>query len=139
MRYRYGTVESMEMLEDALDAAGIAWWVMELPSGVVFFSPNKIEMLGFDRDENTQFVHYTSFTNRLHPDDRDACIQAMVDHTEGKVPFYEKKYRIKTKDGGYAVVYDCGRVVARTGDEIIVAGAVIDMTNRSELNRPLDP
>jgi ABC-type antimicrobial peptide transport system permease subunit len=55
------------MIEDALEAGEIAWWLMELPSGAVFFSLNKIKILGYSKKDISKFVHFSSFTDLLHP------------------------------------------------------------------------
>lgn len=122
----YGDGTELGNLETALEAAGIAWWWMELPSGVVFFSPNKAKML--DRDPS-DFMHYKSFTDLVHPDDYERIMQDMRNHLEGKVDTYETSYRIKAKDGSYKKFYDRGKIVSRKNGETVVAGVVIDATN----------
>ena len=94
----YGIGQEFAMLEDAIEAGGMAWWIMELPSGVVFFSPNKIKLLGYTEKEVSKFVHYSNFTDLVHPDDYEKCMKAMKDHIEGKTKLYETQYRIKTKE-----------------------------------------
>jgi PAS domain S-box-containing protein len=125
----YGMGNESAMIEDAIEAADMAWWIMELPSGAVFFSPNKIKLLGYDEKETSDFVHYTAFTNLLHPDDHDNTMKAMEDHLSGKVPIYQSTYRIKTKSGDYKTLYDRGKIIARQGDDLALAGIVIDFTN----------
>lgn len=114
------------MLETALEASGLAWWWMELPSGAIFFSPNKTKML--DR-EKQDFFHYTHFTDLVHEDDRGHIMQDMMDHIAGKVPLYETTYRIRAKDGSYRRFYDRGKIVARKGNEVSLAGVVFDISN----------
>lgn len=130
----YGLGNESKMLEDALGAGGVAWWLMELPSGAVFFSPNKIKMLGYTEADVLKFVSYTDFTDRLHPDDYDKTMEAMQAHIEGRADIYETKYRIKAADGHYVLLYDRGRIVGRKGDEIAIAGIVIDVTQHTPDN-----
>lgn len=122
----YGRGNESAMIEDAIEAADMAWWLMELPSGTVFFSPNKVKLLGYDEKETSKFVHYSSFTKLLHPDDYDNAMKAMKDHIDGIVPIYEVAYRIKTKKGAYIKMYDRGRIVARKNGDIAIAGIVMD-------------
>lgn len=84
--------------EAAMEAIGLAWWWMELPSGAVFFSPNKARMLGRKPDD---FFHYKDFTNLVHPDDYERIMQDMRDHIEGRADLYETTYRIQHADGSY--------------------------------------
>lgn len=130
----YQDVDDFRMFEDAMEAGGIAWWVMEYPSGAVYFSPNKIKMLGYVQSDMSDFVHYTSFTNLVHPDDIDQAMKAMLDHIQGKSDAYETKYRIMAKDSTYHTFFDRGKIVAKNKDgEIAIAGIVLDITLAGEI------
>lgn len=122
----YGDGKELDKLEIALEAAGVAWWWMEYPSGVVFFSPNKAHMLSRKPDD---FVHYKHFMDLVHPDDYESTMQAMREHLQGSKPIYETTYRIKAKDGSYRKFYDRGKVVGRNNGEISLAGFVFDVTD----------
>lgn len=124
----YGLGGESEMLEVAMEAGGLAWWFMELPSGAVFYSPNKIAMLGYAPEQASKFTHYANFTDLLHPDDHERTMQAMRYHVDGKTEIYEAIYCLKQTNGKYIKLYDRGRIVARKGDEIAVAGIVLDIT-----------
>ena len=119
----HGDGKELDRLETALEAAGVAWWWMELPSGVVFFSSNKTRMLGWS---DKTFVHYNDFVKLVHPEDQAAIMQNMRDHIAGKTDLYAVTYRIKKKDGTYVQFYDRGKIVAKKGGEITLAGIVID-------------
>jgi PAS domain S-box-containing protein len=124
----YGMGNELQMLESAAEAAGIAWWVMELPSGAIFFSPNKVKMLGYDDPD--KFIHYKHFTDLVHPDDYEPMMQNMRDHMEGKTDTYETRYRIKCKDGKYKTFYDRGKIVVRKpNSDMTVTGMVLDVSS----------
>lgn len=127
----YGYGQEFALLEDALEAGGIAWWLMELPSKMVFFSVNKLIMMGYSKDDVHKFVRYTDFTERIHPDDYASAMKAMTDHLEGRTPLYETQYRIKAKDGSYLTFYDRGRIVGRKGKELAIAGIVLNITSNA--------
>lgn len=110
-----------EHIEEALDAADMAWWSLEFPSGALSFSENKTRMLGYDAKD---FVHYLHFTSLIHPDDYDNAMKAMTDHYSGKIDTYDTVYRIKCSDDKYIKFHDKGRIVERHGDNFIVAGIV---------------
>jgi PAS domain S-box-containing protein len=116
-----GIKSDREHIEGALEAADMAWWSLEFPSGALTFSRHKTEMLGYDAKD---FVHFMHFTDLIHPEDKDQAMQAMKDHYTGKVPVYETTYRIKASDGTYKKFYDKGKIVERTGDSFVVAGVV---------------
>lgn len=110
-----------EQIEGALEAADMAWWSLELPSGALKFSRNKTDMLGYDAKD---FSHYLHFTELIHPGDQDAAMKAMKDHYTGKLPTYDTIYRIKAKDGSYVTFHDQGRIVERFQGSFTVAGIV---------------
>ena len=119
----YGSGDELERFEIALEASGLAWWWMELPSGVVFFSPNKAKMIGRKPGD---FVLYKHFTDLAHRDDQKKIMQDMMDHLEGKKPLYETSYRIKHSDGHYVRFYDRGKIIGNRNGETLIAGFVFD-------------
>lgn len=130
----FGDGQELQRFETAMEAVGLAWWWMELPSGVVFFSPNKAHMLGRDPGD---FVHYKQFTELVHPDDVEPMMQDMRDHLEGRKPLYETSYRIKHADGHYVRFLDRGKIVGQRGKETLLAGFVFDADQYdSVFNKP---
>jgi len=111
----------IEHVEEALIAADMAWWKLEFPSGALSFSENKTNMLGHDSKD---FVHYTHFTDLIHPEDYDLSMDAMRDHYEGRKDVYDVIYRIKSADGIYVTFHDKGKIVERTDQGFIIAGIV---------------
>jgi PAS domain S-box-containing protein len=118
---KQGIRTSLEHVEDALVAADMAWWELEFPSGALRFSKNKTDMLGY---EQADFVHFTHFTDLIHPDDHEASMDAMKDHYEGRKDAYEVTYRIRASSGEYVTFQDKGRIVERTDASFVVAGIV---------------
>lgn len=116
-----GIRSTAEHIEEALNAADMAWWSLEFPSGALSFSKNKAEMIGFDAKD---FVHYRHFTDLVHPEDVAHTMKAMKDHYEGRAQYYETTYRIQHKDGHYVTFHDKGKIVERTESTFIVAGVI---------------
>ena len=120
-------IEDFNRLDNAMRGAGMAWWEMELPSGVVFFGDNKATMIGYPASD---FVHYKNFTDLLHPDDEPKAMKAMMDHLEGKTEHYETTYRIRHKKGHYVTFYDRGQIVQKLPDgEVRVSGIVMNLND----------
>lgn len=125
----YENIDEMTLFNDALEAGGMAWWLMEYPSGLTFFNKNKIKMLGYTEKDAEKFVHYTGFTDLVHKDDYEIAMQAMRDHVSGNKSTYETTYRIKAKNGSYRKFFDRGKIVSRDKDgNIAIAGLVVDIT-----------
>lgn len=130
----YENVDELILLNDAIEAADMAWWMMEYPSGAIYFHPNKIKMLGYKKKDMDQFIHFSSFTDLVHPDDYELAMKAMSDHLSGKTDKYETQYRIKGKDGEYHRFFDRGKIVAKNRKgELAVAGVVIDISTKDLL------
>lgn len=119
-------------LETALEAGGIAWWEVEFPSGVIFFSDLKATIIG---RKPTEFTHYGQFIDLMHPDDRKHVDDAINKHLEGKAPTYETKYRIKHKDGRYLTLFERGKIVSQKGGITKLAGIVIDVDEQKQVDK----
>jgi two-component system CheB/CheR fusion protein len=127
----YDNIDEMSLFNDAMEAGGMAWWLMEYPSGMVQFNANKVKMLGYTQKDAEKFVHYTAFTDLIHPDDYAQAMKAMTDHISGATKNYVTEYRIKAKDGSYRKFFDRGRIVARNpNNDLAIAGLVVDITGQ---------
>lgn len=115
--------------DDALAAAKVAWWTMNLPSGKITFNPIKAEQLGYDPND---FTHYEHFTELIHPDDYEKTMQNMRDYLEGKIPMYQCWYRIKDSEGKYHDYMDQGVIQNRDGENINLFGATTDISGMLE-------
>jgi PAS domain S-box-containing protein len=118
-------------LELAMQSANMAWWEMEMATGLVTFEKRKAEMLGYSPD---QFKHYTDFMALVHPDDYDRNMDAMRSHLSGTTSKYEVEYRIKAKSGDYKWFYDIGSVIQKddSGKPMTLAGLVLNITDRKK-------
>lgn len=126
----YDHIDEMTLFNDALEASGMAWWLFEHPTGLIFFNNNKLKMLGFDPKDSEEFVHISKFAELLHPDDMPRVTKALMDCVEGKSDFYQADYRMKTKSGKYKHFLDRGKVVGQNDDgQVSVAGFAMDVTN----------
>ena len=123
-------------LDGAMLAGDLAWWEMDVETGVVEFHEQKANLLDIPPEE---FDHYEDFTERIHEDDYEDAMQAMRDHLEGRAEKYDIEYRIRTADGDYIWFHDIGGVtkVADDGTPLKATGIVVDVTRRKETQREL--
>ena len=134
----YDHIDGMELLNDAMEASGMAWWLIEHPTGLIFFHPNKLKMLGYDSKDAEKFVHISKFVDLMHPDDIATTTGALGDYLEGKTDDYQADYRMKTKSGKYKHFYDRGKIVGKSPDgQIAVAGFAMDLTQSKLMPRPV--
>lgn len=126
----YGDIKDQaHLFSDAMEAGGMAWWVIEYPSGLIFYDSNKIKMLGYSEKDSDKFIHLSEFGKLLHPDDSARAIQAIEDHIAGKTQEYQATYRIRTKSGNYKRFFDRGKVVGKSKKgECTIAGFAMDLS-----------
>ncbi len=125
----YDNINEMTLFNDAMEASGMAWWLFEYPSGLIFFNPNKLKMLGYNTKDADKFVHLSSFSDLLHPKDREKAMKALEDYLAGKTKDYHVDYRMKAKNGKYKHFFDRGKIVGKNkkGD-LAVAGFAMDLS-----------
>jgi len=123
-------------IELAMKAANMAWWQMDLTTGLVIFGQRKAEMLGYPPEK---FKHYRDFMALVHPADYAGTMMAMQKHIDGSAAKYEAEYRILTKFDGYKWFYDNGSIAQKdsNGKPLVVAGLVIDISARKQAEESL--
>lgn len=115
-------------------------WYWNIKSNEVTFNPLKVTTLGYDKSDVPEPVTYQFFTDKLHPDDFQHTMNAMLDHLYGKADVYEAEYRIKCKDGTFKWYYDRGRITQRDtdGKASFLAGIVFDITDKKQTQLELE-
>ena len=129
--------------ETSLDYAwtgNLGHWYWNIKTNTVTFNHLKVTSLGYDKSEIPEHVTYQYFTDKLHPDDYQKTMDAMLDHLYGKVNVYEVEYRIQAKDGTYKWYYDRGKVTQYDEKDkpLLLAGIVFDITKKKELEIDLE-
>ena len=124
------------------DALGIGLWDMEIVNDDPVKSESKIlysrefcQMLGFTDD--TDFPNVLgSWSDRLHPDDKDKALEAFAAHIcdrSGDTPF-DIEYRLMHKNGTYRTYSALGSTQrGKDGTPLRVAGALEDITEKKQL------
>ena len=123
-------------------ATKIGLWDMEVtqddpadPDNNFVWSDEFRNMLGFT-DENDFPNKLSSWSDRVHPDDKTRALNAFGTHlldTSGKTPF-DLEYRLKMKNGDYAYFRASGETIRdENGKAVRVAGALLDITETKNL------
>ncbi|MCL1908129.1 MAG: ATP-binding protein [Holophagaceae bacterium] len=124
------------------DAFGIGLWDMEVvaddpvrPEREVIYSREFSQLLGFEGESEFPNV-LGSWSDRLHPDDRDRAIEAFASHISdrsGATPF-DVEYRLMIKDGTYRTFRALGNTLRdEAGTPLRVAGALDDITSEKQM------
>ncbi|MBN1491792.1 MAG: PAS domain S-box protein [Phycisphaerae bacterium] len=122
--------QSEERLELALKGAALGLWDVHVPTGQAVFNDRWAEMLGYSLDELEP--HFDTWRRLLHPDDRARAERAFQLHVEGKWPFFETEFRMRTKAGNWKWIFVRGKAVEQGpgGRALRVAGTHLDITER---------
>ncbi len=121
------TTLTRNRLEAALRLGQMAWWEWDYRTGEVIFDPLKATMIGYTVEEFPTTVD--GICALIHPEDYQKTMNAMSDHLKGQTPLWEVSYRIRRKEGSYALYYDRGTVSERdsSGKPLKLVGTVIRM------------
>ena len=126
----------------ANDALNIALWDMDIVSEDPVNINNRFtwsgelrRMLGFtDENDFPNVLH--SWSNRLHPDDKERTLSAFAAHINdynGKTP-YDIEYRLMLKNGEYKYFHALGTTLRDSnGTPLRVAGAVMDINEKKQM------
>ena len=125
---------SREMLNDGLWDLDIIGGNPLNPDNVFWWSPQFRKLLGFETVEEFPDV-MDSWASRLHPDDRQAALDAFVKHLmdySGKTGF-DIEYRLKLRSGEYRWFQARGQTKrAPDGTPLRAVGALIDIQARKD-------
>lgn len=94
-----------------------------------WWSPQFRKILGFKGEQDFPNV-LSSWSDRLHPEDKDRTLKALFDHLEdysGKTP-YSIDYRLRLKNGEYRWFHATGTTMRNSqGTPLRVAGTIRDI------------
>ena len=114
----------------AVNNDGIFDW--NVPENKIYLSPRYYTMAGYEPDEFPGT--YENWINRLHPDEVAAIEKVLEDYFAGKIPFYDREFRFKRKDGTWMWIRARIKVVEvdKAGKPRRVVGTHTDITNRKQ-------
>src|SRR5678816_4126366 len=115
-------------LRNALGAAGMGTWHVDLQTGIATHDESLNRILGLDGAETQGPIRDPSFT-RIHPDDHARVMKAIDDAVASHAE-YSVEYRIIRHDGEVRWLQDRGRIVLEGGTPRYATGAVMDVTAR---------
>ncbi len=121
-------------------SGNLGHWYWNFKTNSVTFNPLKTIALGYDNSEIPENVPYQFFTDKLHPEDYQRTMDAMLDHLYGRANVYEVEYRIRAKDGKYKWFYDRGKITQfdDNGKPTFISGIVFDITEKKEMQIDLE-
>jgi len=118
-------------LRNALGAAGMGTWHVDLQTHVATHDESLNRILGLDPVETEGSMSDPAFT-RIHPDDNPRVMKA-IDTAIATRSEYSLEYRIVRPGGEVRWLQDRGRVIVDEGAPRLATGAVMDVTTRRQL------
>ena len=132
-RFEVAMIGSQEGLWEAHPLPGQPWDSPETPA---WYSSQFKALLGFEEHEFPPVL--ASWSERLHPDDREKVFQALRDHIKRHVP-YEVESRLKTKQGEYRWFKGKGQAMFdEQGTFVRGGGTIRDITGRKKSEEALE-
>lgn len=129
---------SEEQLRLVLEGAELGFWDWQIPTGEVTRNERWAKMLGYSLVE---LEHHgpQQWTDFIHPDDRAAAWQSIMDVLEGRSNAHKLEYRMLHKDGKIRWILDQANIMQRDaqGKPIRMSGIHIDITERKYLEMEL--
>lgn len=104
--------EATRRLQMALENSQSGYWDWDLLSDTVYYSDHWKKMLGVDPQVSIR-DSVTEWTRRVHPDDRQSCLDQLTAHLKGHTGMFENEHRLCDENGRYVWFLTRGRVTER--------------------------
>lgn len=117
-----------ERLDMALKGGNLGTWDWNILADEVIFDTRWAKMKGYAQNEIKP--HKSSLEALVHPDELPRVHELLQAHIQGKTPFYEAMYRMRTKSGDWIWILDKGKVIEwdAQGNPVRACGTHMDIT-----------
>jgi len=117
---------SEEKFRLAMQATQDGLWDWDIVTNTVYFSPNWGKILEF---EEPLPETYSTWFERIHPDDQQRVMDSLDHHLEGKTDSWQEEHRLKNAEDKWVWVLGRGQVVKRDedGKPLRMIGTMIDI------------
>ena len=131
--------ENLKLSEEkyrlAMQATTDGLWDWDVFTGHVYYSPAWNKILGLDINGNS----YSDWEDRIHPEDKEAVLDSLKKHLEGKTSRWRKEHRLKNNADEWLWVLGRGEVVQRdeNGAPLRMLGTMKNINARKQLENEL--
>lgn len=121
--------QNKDRLELILEGSQLGMWDWNPQTNEVNFDSRWAGQLGLTPADIRRDLN--NWRKRVHPDDLDDCVKAVLAHVEGETDTYENIHRLKHADGHWVHILDRGRVFERDseGRATLFVGVHTDVTH----------
>ena len=120
----------------ATRAAHVGVWDWNIQTDEFYLDPNVKAILGYqDKEIPNDLEVWSSY---VHPDDKQAVMDAFQAHIEDKIPEFVYEHRMLHKDGSIRWILARGTAIRnKEGDPVRVLGTDTDITQRKQAEEAL--
>ena len=134
--YEEALRRSEERFALTTSGSGDGLWDFDLPAGNFWYSERFRELLGYSNEKEYP-NKLESWSDGLHPEDRDATLDAFARHLEKGAP-YDVEYRLKTRQGEWRWFRARGKSLRDAkGRSHRAAGSISDITDYKRMEQEL--
>jgi PAS domain S-box-containing protein len=114
-------------LQLSVDSAGIGFWEANLQTGQRHYSPEWKRQIGYEPEELDD--NFGAWESRLHPNDHDRVMLALLQYQRGEAPNYDTEFRLQHRDGSWRWILSRGTLQHDDqGRPLRMIGVHIDIT-----------
>ncbi|SIO38413.1 PAS domain S-box-containing protein/diguanylate cyclase (GGDEF) domain-containing protein [Rhodovulum sp. ES.010] len=134
----YGHHREFDILRKAAAVAGFGQWYFDVPRGRIFATETYYAMLGYAPGEVE--LESAWVRARIHPEDRQAAIEAMERLIGGQADIFRVDYRLRCKDGAYKwfAATACKYNPGDSAEAEIVCGSLVEISDRKAQAQTLE-
>ncbi|MBE0492483.1 MAG: PAS domain-containing protein [Sulfurospirillum sp.] len=120
-----------ERYMQAIESSRVGLWDWNLKNNSIYFSRHWKEMLGYEEQEIAN--DFSSWQERVHPEDLAQALQDVQDNINKKTHFYHNIHRLRHKNGSWVWIDDRGKTFYDSeGNATRMIGTHIDITKLKE-------
>lgn len=128
--------ESEERFNLAVSGTNDGIWDWNLKTDRVYYSPVWMEILGYQEGELP--YKFSTWADRVHPEDLPVALTDLQTHLDGKTPVYQNVHRMKHKAGHWLWVEAKGKCFwDEAGKPLRTIGTLADITQRKQVEEAL--
>lgn len=130
--------EQLELLNHALDLAGIGEWNIDLKTGIASVSERWWRLLGYEKGEHDE--HLDNMKKLHYPSDWDKGWELIAEHLQGEKPIYENELRYLSSGNKWLWFRVVGKVCRRdqNGEPVRFSGVIQNVMQQRELAEELE-
>ncbi len=125
------TEESEKRYALVIDATEHGIWDWNVETDEIFYSEQWKRQIGYEKNELEN--KFSTWVEHLHPDEREACLNAVQEYLNNPEKHFYLEFRFRHKDGSYRWIYNkASSIKNKDGKVVRVFGAHTDISARKK-------